>query len=472
MIGSRISTRRIIAIAPILVVIALALAVSPASLTSAASIAPTSTQTPAAILARTITGTPTKTPPPTVTRTSTRTPTVTSSRTPTPTASRTRTATPTLTRTATSTRTPSPTVTRTASKTVTTSPTGSATPTRTVTKTQTPVSGQTSTATPLTVTVSNSIPARVQWNANYGYCGEVSFIQAGMYYGQYISQYDARALASPGVAQNLESSQLLIGVNDVATAARMHLSAIAWTPQQSPDPTPFLAWVKGNVARGYPVVIGLYTNNYKFDGATSPNAGNSEYDHIVTVTGIQSRSAISNPATYLAADVITIEDHGIWTDPGSTVPPFFFSFPAGTLQATRQQANAPGGPVYSLASDTPNYGIAITGVLDTDRVTLPVRLTSSASSETPDMADNATARPASKPVTLTVTVSNLTPGVAYNLYRYASMAAVPDARFNASAAQAAQKTAVTITSGTTYTTSVTIASSDVAVFRAVPATAS
>ena len=322
------------------------------------------------------------------------------------------------------------------------------------------------------MTVSNSIPARVQWNANYGYCGEVSFIQAGMYYGQYISQYDARALASPDVAQNLESSQLLIGVNDVATAARMHLTATAWTPQQSPDPTPFLAWVKGNVARGYPVVIGLYTNNYKFDGATSPNAGNSEYDHIVTVTGIQSRSAISNPATYLAADVITIEDHGIWTDPGNTVPPFFFSFPAGTLQATRQQANAPAGPVYSLASDTPNYGIAITGVLDTDRVTLPVRLTSSASSETPDMADNATARPASKPVTLTVTVSNLTPGVAYNLYRYASMAAVPDARFNASAAQAAQKTAVTITSGTTYTTSVTIASSDVAVFRAVPASAS
>ena len=44
-------------------------------------------------------------------------------------------------------------------------------------------------------------------------------------------------------------------------------------------------------------------------------------------------------------DVITIEDHGIWTDPGSTVPPFFFSFPAGTLQATRQQANAKTGPV-------------------------------------------------------------------------------------------------------------------------------
>jgi len=102
---------------------------------------------------------------------------------------------------------------------------------------------------------------------------------------------------------------------------------------------------------------------------------------------------------------------------------------------------------------------------------LPVRLTSSASSETPDMGDNATGRPASKTVTHTVTVSNVTPGVAYNLYRYASMAAVPDARFNGTAGQATQRTAFTITSGTTYTTSVTIASSDVAVFRAVPASA-
>jgi hypothetical protein len=318
----------------------------------------------------------------------------------------------------------------------------------------------------------NDIPARVQWNANFGYCGEVSFIQAGMYYGQYVSQYDARGIATPGVAQNREGSQLLIGVNDSDTAARMHLTAIAWKPQTSPDPVSFLTWIKENVALGYPVVTGLYTNSYKFDGSADPDAGKDEYDHIVTITGIQSRSTTSIPSTYLEDDLLTIEDHGIWTNPGSTVPPHFFTFPVGTLQATRQQANAPDAAVYSLASDTPNYGIAITGVSDTERVTLPVRLTSSADSETPNMPDNGTTRPASKSVTLTATVSKLTQGVEYNLYRYASMAAVPDARFNANAAKAAEKTAFTITSGTTFTTSVTIASSDVAVFRAVPASSS
>ncbi|MFZ8911013.1 MAG: hypothetical protein ACO20A_10210, partial [Candidatus Nanopelagicales bacterium] len=38
---------------------------------------------------------------------------------------------------------------------------------------------------------------RLQWNANGGYCGEVSFISAGMRYGQYTSQWTARSLASP-----------------------------------------------------------------------------------------------------------------------------------------------------------------------------------------------------------------------------------------------------------------------------------
>ncbi|MCX7218504.1 MAG: hypothetical protein NTY70_06060, partial [Burkholderiales bacterium] len=32
--------------------------------------------------------------------------------------------------------------------------------------------------------MSLAIPPRHQWNVNYGYCGEVSFISAGLYYGQ------------------------------------------------------------------------------------------------------------------------------------------------------------------------------------------------------------------------------------------------------------------------------------------------
>ncbi len=37
------------------------------------------------------------------------------------------------------------------------------------------------------------IGPRFQWEENNGYCGETSLISAGLYYGQYGSQYDARA---------------------------------------------------------------------------------------------------------------------------------------------------------------------------------------------------------------------------------------------------------------------------------------
>jgi hypothetical protein len=71
----------------------------------------------------------------------------------------------------------------------------------------------------------NDIPPRLQWEGNQGYCGEVSFISAGLNYGQYVSQYDARAVASPGAPQNLPKSQLL---NDQKAAAAMHLNAVQW----------------------------------------------------------------------------------------------------------------------------------------------------------------------------------------------------------------------------------------------------
>ena len=51
----------------------------------------------------------------------------------------------------------------------------------------------------------NKIPPRYQWEHNGGYCGETSMISAGLYYGQYLSQYDVRTIASPGMAPPLPS---------------------------------------------------------------------------------------------------------------------------------------------------------------------------------------------------------------------------------------------------------------------------
>ena len=322
------------------------------------------------------------------------------------------------------------------------------------------------TPAPTTYTAGSKLPPRIQWDANYGYCGETAFISAGLNYGQYISQYDARALASKNVRQSLESSQLLLGVNDVAAAKAMHLSATAFNTAQQPTAPAFLTWVKSNVTAGYPVVIGVFVNQSRFYGTTNLNAGDAEYDHIVAVTGITSTHPLTGPTTYYADDVLTFNDNGEWTGTNGQ-PQNVFNYSFGTFATTRQRANAKSAAVYSLKSGA-DYGIAITGIIDLSRETVPVRLTTSTNAEIPAMVDGSNTRPAAKPVTLTITVSNLKPGTTYTLYRYNTMANVPDSNINANAAKAAQKWTIKVAAGTTYTMTQTINSNETAVYRAVP----
>ena len=318
-----------------------------------------------------------------------------------------------------------------------------------------------------TYSFANQLPPRIQRNANYGYCGEVSLISAGLYYGQYISQYDARALASNNTPQNRSSSQLLLGVNDVSAAKAMHLTTTTFNTAKQTNTASFLTWVKSNVTAGYPVVMGIFMNQSRFHGTKNLNAGDSEYDHIVVATGITSTHSLVGPAVYYSNDVIRFNDNGLWTGTPSGLPQNVFSYSFGTFPATRQQANAKTRPVYSLRNG-PNYGLAVTGIIDLSHETVPVRLTTSVNAELPRIVNGTNIRPAAKPVTLTITVSSLNPGTTYNLYRYNSMANVPDSNINANAAKAAQKWTITIPSGSTYTMTQTINSNATAVYRAVP----
>jgi len=315
------------------------------------------------------------------------------------------------------------------------------------------------------------MPPRIQWNANSGYCGEVSIISAGLYFGQYVSQYDARAIASGDAPQSLSDSQLLLGVNDVAAAKAMHLAAIPFSAAENDDGEAFLTWVKGNVMAGHPVAIGVFANESLIEGSTDPDAGSPEYDHIVGVTGISSKHPFTDPAEYYDDDVITFNDNGLWAAASDGQPQNDFSYEFGTFRKTRRQANADTGAVYSLSNESDNYAIAITGVIDPTGETVPVRMTTSANAESPEIVDGSGARPAATPVTLTITVSSLQPGTNYNLYLYSSMAAVPDGNFNANSARAAQKWTIKIPSGSTYTITQNIMSNETAVYRAVPATA-
>jgi len=313
-------------------------------------------------------------------------------------------------------------------------------------------------------------PPRLQWNANSGYCGETSFISAGLYYGQYCSQYTARSIASPGVPQSNPNSQLLLGNNDVSAAAAMRLAATPWEGKKRTPTKDFLAWTKSHILAGHPVVIGVFTNEYRFYGSLSPTAGDPDYDHIVPVVAVGSDRALEpNADRYYASDVLTFSDNGLWAPNNS--PAYLFSYRFADIQKNRRQANGPRKPIYSLKDNGRNYGIAITGVADTAGVTIPVRVTTSRNDEVPAMVDGSNTAPAAMPLDITATVTIPNQSVSYKVYRYDSFDDVPVADFNAQAGNAVETWTIPANQGPTYQITKSIESDDVVVFRAVPSSA-
>lgn len=306
--------------------------------------------------------------------------------------------------------------------------------------------------------VLNDIPTRLQWEGNYGYCGEVSMISAGLYYGQYLSQYDVRAIASPNLKQYKPQAQLLLGVNAVSTAQRLRLTSKAVA---SKHPEIFYAWIKEHVVKGYPVIMGVFTNEYLFYGATHPNAGDAVYDHLVPVLGVGSDFPLNTG--YHPTDVIQFSDNFAQSP--------YYALEIKDYLANRQVANAQHGNTYSLpAYPITKYGLAITGVLDKYHETLPVRLTTNINYERPAIVNNTATRPKARPIKLTITLSSLQAGEHYNLYYYANQNDVPSEFFNKTSANAGILPWKTLSaSGNTWTTSLTIKSSDKAFFRAVKA---
>ncbi len=305
----------------------------------------------------------------------------------------------------------------------------------------------------------NAIPPRLQWNGNGGYCGEVSLISAGLYFGQYVSQYQARICAIGDTPQS--KGEMLLGVNDRRAAERMHLKSIEWNGRGQRSTGEFLRWVRRHVLRGEPVAIGVFNNERLLYGNHDPDAGDPQYDHIVPVVGVESRGP--------GGGRLSFSDNGLW----GTLPdhPYFFTYSFRAFPADRQQANAPHGPLYSLPDYGRNYGIAITGVTDRTGDTLPVRVLTSVNYESPVMKNGENARPAPMPLTLTVVVSELVPGVRYRLYRYDRLGAIPDGNFNARAASAAESRDIQLSSGSTYVLTREILSDEVAAYRCVRATA-
>jgi hypothetical protein len=364
----------------------------------------------------------------------------------------------------------------------------------------------------------NPLQGFYQWHNNNGYCGEASLIQSGLALGQWTSQYSVRSVASPFAASIAQTgtategnikflSQLLLddfaprgtttGNSFGTAAANLKLVATpfnsALQKSGSLGHQAFLTWVKAEVIKG----------NYVTLGVIHPGGG-GPYSHIVNVIGVDSNAPATSTA-YNGSDVLILDDHGLMTsDDNPQLPlgaggtdgctPYRFAYTFDSLKGSPTGSRLYQIPLPGTTTLSKNYAYSISGVADTSRVTLPVRLAMSSSIpadpivgqryESPAIGTSTTGEsftnraPAAFSLTLTATVSGLVAGKSYNLYRYQRATSplpkgqlvVPSASFNANARMATNKTAFQAT-GSTYVTSVTVRSTDTVVFRCVPVSA-
>jgi hypothetical protein len=258
------------------------------------------------------------------------------------------------------------------------------------------------------------IQPRQQWESNDGYCGEVALTSAGLMFGQYLSQFDARRLGTHSQLREL----------NLATAPKaakaMHLKYESWPGRSRRDVKDFLKWVKESILAGTPVMIGIYMNLSVF--GVLERGGTNDYDHIVPVIGIESDHDLSD-RNYYDDDFLIFSDNALFTPSGSDVP-YLFRYQFGKFPLTREQANDEHSPPYSLAREPRNWGMRITGIDSTDKV-LPVQVTPALNSEPIEIEDDSTTQPDAVRLPLTVSVSGMAEDKQYKLYKYDELKSVP-----------------------------------------------
>ncbi|CAF1199086.1 unnamed protein product [Adineta steineri] len=248
-------------------------------------------------------------------------------------------------------------------------------------------------------TVLLDIPPRLQWNNGNGYCGETALQSIGLYYGAWISQkliYDIN---------NGEYLLQPISINDhrnpLRTLEILHFTYSEWDWINSPQPhfRNFCRWMKQSIIRKHPVIFGIFL----------PGMDYEDYDHIVPAVGIRYK----NENEYDQEDelIYYVLNHKKEIEKKMSEDEF-----GSTRETIDIKEDADDGCI-PLDID---YSIAITGIVDEDHVTLPVRLSVPQWNE-----PNPTYRKNPREMVGTITVNNLTIGKFYALLRYSSYTYVP-----------------------------------------------
>lgn len=269
------------------------------------------------------------------------------------------------------------------------------------------------------------VKPRIQWDDAGGYCGSMSVQNVAMAKGVWLSQQQVRDHTSPGGGHDEE----ILATNIDEALRRLKLDYNSWDYKTMPTPQlkGYLGFLKQQLVSGNPIAWMIMLEGGRYP--VYPGLPFGFYSHVEPVYGVYSKHPLSDP-TWYDDDIIL---HG--TDAKAcNYYRRFDSLGAGVSPGNVSECGSEylGYPcVYTKYG----FGWAISGPADSPPGrAYPASLAVDHDSE-PDT------RAGQKPVEMkgTVTVTGLTAGKSYALYRWNSVAtaynytaAAPHASFTAS----------------------------------------
>ena len=256
------------------------------------------------------------------------------------------------------------------------------------------------------------LPARYMWgwgpgDLSGGFCGSVTIQTAGLYYGNWLTEYAVRGTSGGYDFQH----QLLIAYSkdldipstsmmSACDALKLNCSMWDYHTASNPQHSAFIRWAVKGIQLGYPIALGLY-----WGIKNDPN-----YDHIVPMVGFDSHSG-GEPVAIYYNDLHT----------NKTLREELSTFVRSRNQCRKSQPFGQGS--FCLPKQV-NYGMRMLGNADPKGELLPVRLRVNRVDE-PDYSLKGRRRQVPVLIRAQLTVHDLEAGQQYVLLRYEEAAKVP-----------------------------------------------
>lgn len=252
--------------------------------------------------------------------------------------------------------------------------------------------------------ISNAQPG-LQWDDAGGYCGSWSIQRATMAKGAWISQKQVRNHTVPGGGHGDEILETNIDL--ALTNLKIKAEGFDYNNTATPQVDSYRKWIKKQLVAGHTMVWMIMLTGGHYPVYKGLPYG--LYSHVEPVVGILSDHPLTDETVYDDDVVVhyTDADTNTYYRTMASLPGSYFGF-----------ARCPGADYlgYPCINKERGFGWAIQGFLD-DKNALPLSLTLDKWQSEPDIRSGAS------PIQLTgtVSVSGLTGGTKYSIYRWDSV---------------------------------------------------